>query len=366
MARMPGASWRPIPVNFTNNGQAEVRGVVVHIMAGTLSGTESWFRNAKARASSHFGTGKGGALYQWVDTSDRAWAQAAGNPSWLSVENEGEGADTLTDAQLDRNAQVLAWAHKTYGVPLKVASSTSDRGLAYHGLGGSAWGGHTSCPGSRIVAQLPEIVRRAKKLAGDDSGTAPGESAVARYRVTINGLTYGYGAQGDHVTKVGRALVAKGFGKHYAVGPGPTWSDADTENYADYQRSLGYSGADADGVPGETTLRKLFGTLPGKTSTPKPTPKVVDLSKLIAAARTDPAKSGTPVSYAGARVVEDALAAEGLLDRKYVDGHFGTQTKAAYAAWQRRCGYSGAAADSIPGRASLDILARHHGFTVTA
>src|SRR5690606_34846761 len=87
-----------------------------------------------------------------------------------------------------------------------------------------------------------------------------GGSGVPRYQVTIDGKTYGYGASGSHVTAVGRALVAAGFGKHYKVGPGPNWSDADTLNYADYQRSLGYSGSDADGVPGPTSLRKLLGT----------------------------------------------------------------------------------------------------------
>lgn len=358
MARMPGALWRPIPINHTPRGQTEVRGVVVHIMAGTLPGTDAWFRNSEARASSHFGTGKGGALYQWVDTADRAWAQAAGNQSWLSVENEGRGGDTLTDAQLDRNAEVLAWAHKTYGVPLRVADGPGDRGLGYHAMGGSAWGGHTQCPGSRIIAQLPEIVARAKKLA---TGTAPRPSGPARYRVTINGLSYGHGADGQHVTAVGHALVEKGFGTHYAEGPGPRWTDADTANYAAFQRSLGYSGADADGVPGETSLRTLLGALPSK-----PAPMSVSLSKLIAAARRDPAQPGTPVSYTGARIVEDALAAEGLLDLKYADGHFGSATIRAYAAWQRRCGYSGTAADGIPGRASLDALARRHGFTVTA
>ncbi|MEV5131448.1 N-acetylmuramoyl-L-alanine amidase [Streptomyces sp. NPDC053705] len=102
-------------------------------------------------------------------------------------------------------------------------------------------------------------------------------------------------------------------------------------------------------------------------SKPAPSkPKTVDLSKLITAARRDPAKSGTPVSYAGARVVEDALAAEGLLAKKYADGHFGSASVTAYARWQRRCGYSGAAADGIPGRASLDLLARRHGFKVAA
>lgn len=162
MARMPGATWRPIPTNYTDGGQSSVRGVVVHIMAGTLAGTDSWFRNPKAKASSHFGTGKGGALYQWVDTADRAWAQAGGNSDWLSVENEGQGGDKLTEQQLDKVAAVLRWAHEKYDVPLQVTHSPSGRGLGYHAMGGSAWGGHTSCPGSRIVAQLPEIVARAK------------------------------------------------------------------------------------------------------------------------------------------------------------------------------------------------------------
>ncbi|MFJ3867916.1 peptidoglycan recognition protein family protein [Streptomyces nigra] len=170
MARMPGAEWRPIAVNHTKGGQEAVRGVVVHIMAGTFEGTDSWFRNPAAKASSHFGTSKSGKLRQWVDTADRAWAQAGGNRTWLSVENEGKGGDVLTDEQLDRIAEVLAWAHKTRGVPLQVTHDPNGKGLGYHAMGGSAWGGHTSCPGPRIVAQLAEIVARAKKLTGT---TAP-------------------------------------------------------------------------------------------------------------------------------------------------------------------------------------------------
>lgn len=164
MSRFDKATWRPIPVNYSPGGQRAVRGVVIHIMAGTLAGTDSWFRNKQARASSHFGTGKGGALYQWVATTDRAWAQADGNAEWISVENEGVGGDKLTSAQLDRCAQILAWAHRRYGVPLQVTHSPSGKGLGYHAMGGSAWGGHTSCPGKRIEAQLPQIVQRAKNI----------------------------------------------------------------------------------------------------------------------------------------------------------------------------------------------------------
>jgi hypothetical protein len=101
---------------------------------------------------------------------------------------------------------------------------------------------------------------------------------------------------------------------------------------------------------------------------PLPVPQlpVVDLSKLVAAAESDPGRSGTPVTYAGVRTVEAALVDAGLLEKRYSDGHFGSATVDAYARWQRLLGYSGSAADGIPGKVSLVKLGRAYGFTVTA
>ncbi|AZM46561.1 N-acetylmuramoyl-L-alanine amidase [Streptomyces sp. WAC 06738] len=100
---------------------------------------------------------------------------------------------------------------------------------------------------------------------------------------------------------------------------------------------------------------------------PKPTLPVVDLSRLRTAAKTDPPKKGTPTSYgSGVRTVEAALVDAGLLRKAHLDGHFGTSTVAAYAAWQRRCGYSGPDADGIPGRATLARLGDAAGFRVVA
>ncbi|MER7755850.1 peptidoglycan-binding protein [Kitasatospora sp. NPDC097643] len=186
----------------------------------------------------------------------------------------------------------------------------------------------------------------------------PPEPAPARYQVTINGLPYGYDARGYQVTAVGRGLVSQGFGGHYHSGPGPTWTDADTENYADYQRSLGYAGQDADGVPGEGSLRRLLGYVPG--------PRTVSTAHVVAAARTDPgAEQGHRTYGSEAAIVEQALADEGLLEQRWVDGSFGSRTVAAYAAWQRRCGYSDSDADGIPGPESLHRLGAARGFTVT-
>lgn len=98
---------------------------------------------------------------------------------------------------------------------------------------------------------------------------------------------------------------------------------------------------------------------------PKPAAKVVDLSKVVAAAKRDPrAKSGTFVAKADVDIVEDALVAEGLLAKGYADGHFGTKTIAAYAKWQRECGYEGDDADGYPGESSLKKLGKKHGFDV--
>jgi hypothetical protein len=115
-------------------------------------------------------------------------------------------------------------------------------------------------------------------------------------------------------------------------------------------------------------IGKRLGTKPTTPTPalPKPTKPVVDLSKLVAAARSNPAAKGAPVTYSGVRTVETALVDAGLLARPYSDGHFGTTTLTAYAAWQRRLGYTGKAADGIPGRTSLERLGDKYGFTVTA
>ncbi|MFE2046801.1 N-acetylmuramoyl-L-alanine amidase [Streptomyces sp. NPDC059477] len=104
---------------------------------------------------------------------------------------------------------------------------------------------------------------------------------------------------------------------------------------------------------------------PSAPSTPStPARPVVDLSQLIAAAKADPPKSGTPVSYSGVKTVENALVAEGLLAASLADGHFGTATIAAYGLWQQRCGYTGKNADGIPGNSSLTKLGARRGFEV--
>jgi len=93
----------------------------------------------------------------------------------------------------------------------------------------------------------------------------------------------------------------------------------------------------------------------------------VDMEMVLLAAQLDPPKADTGLTTgAAAHVleVERALNAKGLLSADVVDGHFGTSTIAAYAAWQRSLGYSGLDANGLPGTTSLTKLGDGR-FTVT-
>ena len=161
MAVYPGADWRPIGVNFSAGGQARTI-VVAHIMEGTLAGTDSWFRNPASGASAHFGVGKTGVVYQWVDTASTAWHCAAGNAYTIGIEHEGFTGEALTPAQVSASAGILAWAHGVHPVPLQTTNSPTAPGLGWHGMGGPSWGNHPDCPGPPIVGQLPQIVAQAQ------------------------------------------------------------------------------------------------------------------------------------------------------------------------------------------------------------
>lgn len=163
-SRYPGATWKG-PVPNASYGYGPSLGVVLHIMEGTLDGTDNWFHNPRAQASAHFGVGKDGRVYQWVETNMKAWAQAAGNPDYLSIECEGYHGDSLTAPQLGAVAGIVHWS----GIALVKADHPGAVGLGWHGMGGAAWGGHTGCPGDLIIKQRDEIL----KLAGAKGGPSP-------------------------------------------------------------------------------------------------------------------------------------------------------------------------------------------------
>lgn len=212
MARYSGARWRGDTVpNETPHAMLGHIGLVLHIQQGTEAGTDSWFHNPAAKVSAHFGNPKSGPLDQWVDTDDRAWAEVAGNPYWVSVENEGNSGDQLTPSQLENVAELLAWLHTIYDVPLQISDNPAAGipGLTGHGLGGTAWGGHTDCPGRPILDARPQIIARAAAIAG--APTSGGTMAVLDHTDAVTIWAYSHGDAPDvHQTLANAAAWAGG------------------------------------------------------------------------------------------------------------------------------------------------------------
>ncbi|MFD7505968.1 peptidoglycan-binding protein [Streptomyces sp. NPDC059850] len=99
--------------------------------------------------------------------------------------------------------------------------------------------------------------RIAKRLgAKPDGPTEPKPKPPATYEPFPGADFFRGGRVSKIITAMGKRLVAEGCGR-YEEGPSPEWTDADKKSYAAWQRKLGYSGDDADGIPGKKSWDKL-------------------------------------------------------------------------------------------------------------
>lgn len=120
------------------------------------------------------------------------------------------------------------WSHSDQYVPYR-----------YKGLASPA-------PGDAEVVAAGDA-GGAKPVGGSVSTTAfPGRAA------------FGPGADNAYVALLGRLLVERGAGRFYSSGPGPRWSAADGRATQAFQRAQGWSGSDADGLPGPRTWSLLI------------------------------------------------------------------------------------------------------------
>ena len=106
--------------------------VVVHIMDGTLVGTDSWFANPTSQVSAHYGIGKNGEVHQYVQENDAAWhagrvdASVWGlikpniNPNLytIGIEHEGKPDDIWTEAMKQASATLIREICQRWQIPI--------------------------------------------------------------------------------------------------------------------------------------------------------------------------------------------------------------------------------------------------------
>jgi hypothetical protein len=138
-------------------------GLVLHVQVGNGS-LYGYFNNPASQVSAHFWCAKDGRLEQYVDTEVVAWAEAAGNPNYLSVETEGFPTEPLTAAQVSKVAELLYWSASNYKFPIAGPVAHGQAGFTPHsnpnGTPDPAWGNH-SCPDPIRLAQMADIIAAA-------------------------------------------------------------------------------------------------------------------------------------------------------------------------------------------------------------
>ena len=129
-------------------------GWVLHVQQGNGS-PYNVFATAVTpnRRFSHYWIGKDGSVEQYQTRDRQAWAQAAGNATYYSVETEGFVTEPLTSAQIAS----LAELHISLSIPDTLANAPGERGIGTHAMGGIPWGDHP-CPGDIRTAQRNDIL----------------------------------------------------------------------------------------------------------------------------------------------------------------------------------------------------------------
>jgi hypothetical protein len=188
MARMPGTVW--VGEQSPRNEMSRYDIFCIHTIVGF----------APAHAA-HFSPKANGVILQSRDTAFRSAANLDGNHRVIASENEDHGPAfggtprlpawvPMTEEQVEANARIFAWLHKTHDIPLQLCpdSRPSSRGLAYHrqGIDGN-WGGFRFpgrvfggeiwtlspgklCPTDVRIAQRDPILAAAKKMSKNTGG----------------------------------------------------------------------------------------------------------------------------------------------------------------------------------------------------
>jgi len=234
----PTTRWVPASSENFSEGRdgARVTFIVIHASDGTYAGAESWFRQPRAKVSSHYLIrARDGEITQMVAEKDTAFHARGSNRGSIGIEHEFSPRDGIgfTDAQRRSSARlVCAIAHR-YGIPLDRA----------HVLG------HAETPNADHPDPGPQwdwsgYMRLFRGCAG---GVLAPSSGVPEQSLAL-------GARSADVTRLQSALVRLGYTSHVTGYFGPI-TDAAVRRF---QRD---HGVEAIGVYGARTRAALIAAL---------------------------------------------------------------------------------------------------------
>jgi N-acetyl-anhydromuramyl-L-alanine amidase AmpD len=141
----PEVEWVPAAANNYDVGRsAPISTIVIHETDGSWTSTINWFRNPRARVSSHYLVRAwGGGILQFVAEADTAFHARNANPWTIGIEHEFYPRQGIwhTDAQYRSSAALVCAVARRYGIPIDRQHIVGHNELpdATHGDPGSTW-----------------------------------------------------------------------------------------------------------------------------------------------------------------------------------------------------------------------------------
>lgn len=184
----------PSPNFSFGRGGRKPEAIVIHVMEGTLSGTDSWFMRRDSQVSAHYGIGFGGEIHRYVRETDTAWHAGRVNaPSWslikrtpdgryvnpnaytIGIEHEGSASTDWTEAMYRADGEIVAAISTRWNIPLD----------PLHVIGHREIFSLKTCPGFSV--SIEKILQLARISRG---GTAEfdsiNENGIAETTVALN------------------------------------------------------------------------------------------------------------------------------------------------------------------------------------
>ena len=304
--------------------------------------------------------------------------EIAGTSGWASTENPSRQytiADSMKSANMSEDAkralgEFAAWANQEWGVPFVAPlpflnwNQNGRRFSVAEWDNFSGWTGHARVPENDHSDPGPIDIDAIFAYAQGLPGGGGGQSAPVPEPDYLGTATpfpgagfFTIGRISPLITLLGERLVLHGW-TGYQVGPGSQFTQTDKEAVAWFQRNQGWSGSDADGIPGPVTWNRLMAEPAAPTPVQQDARIPISVAGLKEAFQAHPNGPSSWVSgYVGP--VQEMLNKLGFLPTVHTYGHYGTSVVSAVKAYQRSLGHG---ADGWLGPIELGTLIDQSGF----
>lgn len=168
-------------------------GIILHVDAGNSLSLFNYFNGPSGGIESHAHVQLLGRTEWYRDTGREADANFKANSfigadgkryGFISIETQGYGDGEWTPAQIAAIKDIILWAHKVHGIPLRVCPGPFSGGVGFHTMWGAPaeWTPVSkSCPGPKRIKQFYDvIVPWMAEVAAAEAGPSKAEVAAAK------------------------------------------------------------------------------------------------------------------------------------------------------------------------------------------